>query len=322
VTSHDHSARALVVINPHARRGSAAHRYASIRAEVEAGFVVEHAMMDDAGRWIDAIHFARREGFERVIAVGGDGTVHAVANALLDKSLDGLPSASTSMNTSLGAVGLGSSNDFHKPIGRRAHGVPLRLGEPAPRDAGLATWKDARGELHARWFVVSASVGLVARANRRFSEQAGVIGTVARRSVDAGILVAAMSALARHRNVRARVRPSQDGRVAGEHIELSNFSAMLTPYLAGAFRYEPARGAGEGQLAFHLCRDMSRTDLLATMVRLLGGRFDASPKTRSCTAPAMCIELDEEDDLELDGELFRAKSIRLEARPSVLEVCS
>lgn len=319
MTSHDHvSARALVVINPRARRGSAARRYASIRAEVETGFLVEHTMMDDAGRWIDAIHFARRERFERVIAVGGDGTVHAVANALLDKPLDGFPS----MTTSLGAVGLGSSNDFHKPIRRRAHGVPLRLGQPTRRDAGLATWKDARGELHARWFVVSASVGLVARANRRFSEQAGVIGRVARRSVDAGILIAAMSALARHRNVRARVRPSQDGRAAADPIELSSLSAMLTPYLAGAFRYEPTRGAGEGQLAFHLCRDMSRTDLLATMVRLLGGRFDGSPKTRSCTAPAMCIELDEEDDLELDGELFRAKSIRLEARPSVLEVCS
>lgn len=53
------------------------------------------------------------------IAVGGDGTVNLLAQALLE-SVEW-------REISLGALGTGSSNDFHKPRRKRFHGLPARL---------------------------------------------------------------------------------------------------------------------------------------------------------------------------------------------------
>jgi len=309
--------RALVIVNPRARRGDAVARYERIRSEVEAGLRVRHVVMDAAGQWIEALEHARREGLDRVVAVGGDGTVHAVANALLS---DG-PVASG--GPVLGAVGLGSSNDFHKPVRSRARGVPVRCGPPAPRDVGLARWEDARGVEHARWFVVSASVGLTARANRRFSRPSrdGRLSSwLGARSVKAAIALAAAGALAAHHNVRARVLPSEDA--SPRQVEVSNLSVMLTPYLAGSFRYDAALAPGGGRFALHLCEGMSRPRLMMTMAELLRGRFEASPGTSSWSSRDVQIDLEEEDELELDGELFRARSVRFQAFGEALAVCA
>ncbi len=61
---------------------------------------------------------------------GGDGTVHALVEALALA-----PRRPPLDHLTLGAVGLGSSNDFHKPVGRRVGGVPVRLSpwRAAPR---------------------------------------------------------------------------------------------------------------------------------------------------------------------------------------------
>jgi diacylglycerol kinase family enzyme len=305
---------ALVIVNPRARRGAAVHAYARIRAEVEAGFQVRHALLDGSCDWLLAIDRARREGVDRVVAVGGDGTVHAVANALLS---DGL---GASREIALGAVGLGSSNDFHKPVRSRARGVPVRIGEASERDVGRATWEDARGRRHARWFLVSASMGLTARANRRFSRERGLAGWLGRRSVDAAIGYAAIGALLHQENAPARLSPTLEA--AARDVELSNLGVMLTPYLAGAFRYDTEVQPGGGRFAVHLCEGMTTLRLLSTMAGLLRGRFVSSPQLRSWASRAVTLELDEEDDLELDGELFRARSVHFEAFSRALSVCA
>jgi len=308
--------RALVILNPRARRGAAASDYDRVRSQVEAGFRVRDAILDGTGEWLRAVDRARREGVERVVAVGGDGTVHAVANAILG---DGSGTGAWS-GVTFGAVGVGSSNDFHKPCRTRLRGVPVRIGAPASRDAGLATWEDAVGVTRRRWFFVSASVGLSARANRRFSRELGTGAWLGARSVDAAIAYAAIGALLDHANVRARL-----GEGSGEperDVLVSNLGVMLTPYLAGTFRYGSDVQPGQGRFALHLCDGMTRLGLLRAMAALLGGRFGRAPGTSSWSSRAVSLELERDDDLELDGELFRARKVRFEAFSDVLSVCS
>jgi diacylglycerol kinase family enzyme len=305
---------ALVILNPRARRGAAVQRYATIRDEVESGYRVRHALLDGTCDWLVALDRARRDGVDRVVAVGGDGTVHAVANAILEHGIE------ASHELSLGAVGLGSSNDFHKPVRSRTRGIPIRMGAPAERDIGRATWEDARGARHARWFLVSASLGLGARANRRFSRDGGLAGWLGSRSVDAAIGYAALGALACHEDVSARLREGDDASV--REVAVSNLGVMLTPYLGGSFHYDTKVQPGGGRFAVHLCEGMTRPRLVTTMVHLLRGRFDASPHRKSWASRALTVDLDQEDDLELDGELFRARWVRFEAFSRALAVCA
>jgi diacylglycerol kinase family enzyme len=300
-----------VILNPRSCRGTAAARYEAVRAAVEDGFAVTRVLLDDRGAWCRALVRAHEEGVERVVAVGGDGTVNAVCHAMLSNRFP-------AHAMELGAVGLGSSNDFHKPARAIVSGIPLRIGVAERRDVGLATWEDESGRTRRRWFCVSGSIGLTARANVAYSRNTGFVAWLSKRSVDAAIALAAIQSLLVHTDVPARLCSSV---ASSGDVSLTNLSVMLTPYLAGVFRYDASILPGGGNFAVHLCEGLSRGAILRVMARLWRGRFGRTAGTSSWSAPHVSAALAAVDDLELDGELFRARSVRFELVPEALAVC-
>jgi YegS/Rv2252/BmrU family lipid kinase len=88
---------------------------------------------------------AAKQGVKHVVAVGGDGTVHEVANGLLRADSD----------AALGVVPVGSGNDFAKLIGVYGH-------DPARAVARLVTARSRRfdaGRVFDEWFVNSVGFG-------------------------------------------------------------------------------------------------------------------------------------------------------------------
>jgi YegS/Rv2252/BmrU family lipid kinase len=88
---------------------------------------------------------AVRDGARHVIAVGGDGTVHEVANGLLRSDAD----------AALGVVPVGSGNDFAKMLGMYGH-------DPVRAVARLVTATSRRfdaGRVFDEWFVNSVGFG-------------------------------------------------------------------------------------------------------------------------------------------------------------------
>src|SRR3990167_8035355 len=61
----------------------------------------------------------KKDSFENIISAGGDGTANGIINFLMARQL----------KNKVGAIGLGSSNDFHKPyaINRRYNNIPYIL---------------------------------------------------------------------------------------------------------------------------------------------------------------------------------------------------
>ncbi|MFO0847798.1 MAG: diacylglycerol kinase family protein [Gemmataceae bacterium] len=74
-----------VIYNPAAGRGRAARRFTALRRDY-AG-VAEFRPTERPGHAIELAYAAARRGFERVVAFGGDGTVHEVANGILASGL-------------------------------------------------------------------------------------------------------------------------------------------------------------------------------------------------------------------------------------------
>lgn len=283
--------RALIVVNERSRLGG---RYPSIAKALERGLVVSRVGFD--ADWRRALDEAR---FDLVVAAGGDGTVSAVASALVERDLD----------VPLGAVALGTSNDFHKPFGHRVCGVPVRT-EPRGRrraDVGVAAYEDELGRVHRRVFVVSASLGATARGNRIFSER-----TRAARSGAWAITSAAVEAIATQANL--------DATVDGRRVSLTNLSVSKTAWLTGGLRYDDE--VRPGLLSVHLCEGMSPARLLCTLLSMARGRFRGLPGTSSAHAARLVVELDAPADLELDGELVRACKVSFEVLPERLWVCT
>ena len=128
--------RALVLLTTNARPGQGGDRYAVVQPIIDDLFETRIAETEPAGN-DGAVRAALDDGIRTFIAAGGDGTVNALVDALVRLrgtiALDDL---------TLGAIGLGSSNDAHKPVEREIGGIPVRIDaqRALPRDVGIARW--------------------------------------------------------------------------------------------------------------------------------------------------------------------------------------
>jgi YegS/Rv2252/BmrU family lipid kinase len=137
---------AHVILNPAAGRG-AARRAESVvaRAFRSQGWAVDVTRTNGPGHGQELAAAAARDGAKQVVAVGGDGTVHEVANGLLDSDSD----------AALGVIPVGSGNDFAKLTGMYVH-------DPAYAVAQLVTARSRRfdaGRVLGEWFVNSVGFG-------------------------------------------------------------------------------------------------------------------------------------------------------------------
>jgi len=137
---------AHVILHPAAGRG-AARRVESIvaRAFRAQGWAVDVVRTEGPGHAQVLAAQAVRQGAKHVVAVGGDGTVHEVANGLLGGNTD----------AALGVVPIGSGNDFAKLLGLFGH-------DPLHAVARLVTARSRRfdaGRVAGEWFVNSVGFG-------------------------------------------------------------------------------------------------------------------------------------------------------------------
>jgi len=146
----------LLLVNPAAGRGRAgrlieAARLACARCWPEVRVAVTTA----PGEGLDLARRAGAVGCDRVIALGGDGTVHEAANGIL-----GLPPES---RPALGVIPCGTGNDYAKLAGTHGAGVE----EAVHRLAGARLVRLDAGRALDEYFINSLGIGFDAEVARR-----------------------------------------------------------------------------------------------------------------------------------------------------------
>ncbi len=260
------------------------------------------------------------QGRRLFVAAGGDGTVQLLADALM-RTLTWEERQSIQM----GAIGLGSSNDFHKPV-HRDHRIaewPVRLDYPqaAGRDVGLLEiYDDPDSEVpsHRHHFLVSASIGIVALGNQLFNAGDGLIGLTKGFWTNAAISLAAVSACARHRPLHLTLStPDEPNR----EEELVHFGVMKSPYLAGSLRYDFDVSENDGRFGVALARRMSRASAFLSMLALLRSRFSQKRHHEHFQVPVISATASETIPVELDGEVLAGRRFDFQVMPRSLRVC-
>jgi diacylglycerol kinase (ATP) len=304
---------AVVLLNPASGGGRGLARWAKVEGAVAAGRRLRIVQTDVAGTWRSDVRWAMAEGARLFIAAGGDGTVSALVDELV-RGRDGVPLEAFT----LGAVGLGSSNDFHKPFARSIGGVPVRI-EPScdRRDVCVARYVAADGATHSRCFLISASVGVVAEANAFFNEGDRVERWLRGKWTGGAILYAAQRTIATFRNIDARL--TADGRT--EEAAITNLSISKTPFVSGMFRYDASVSPDDGLLAVHLCEAMSRVETLRALADLARGRFQGRPKRRHWRSSRVALAAGGAVALELDGEVCLARRVSFGVLAEKVGIC-
>jgi len=133
--------RIKLIINPNADMGNAWRQAASLKHIAE-----DHGAPDWAGtvyptHATELAKQAAEEGYDIVVALGGDGTVHEVINGLMQ--------ADVAKRPMLGVVPFGSGNDFAHNIGMPSDPQKAlsSLLNGTPRKIDLATIEDEHGRM-------------------------------------------------------------------------------------------------------------------------------------------------------------------------------
>jgi len=155
----------LLIVNPRAGGGRAGRTFASLKPVVENALgAVDVQRTESPGHGIALARAAAESGRELVVAIGGDGTLHEVANGILDAG------AEAAKKTALGFVAQGTGGDFRKSLGlehRLDHYLAaISSGRERCVDVGRATFRLPGGKSASRWFVNILSAGLGGKVDR------------------------------------------------------------------------------------------------------------------------------------------------------------
>lgn len=306
---------ALVVLNPAAHGGTGARRFAAIRPAVESLFDATVVVTQPDDAWTGDVRAALARGARLFVAAGGDGTAHAVLNALVDAP--GRPPLDA---ITLGAIGLGSSNDLHKPARRRIAGIPVLLDTSgaAPRDLIHCSYVSGPAAHHA-CILVSASLGVTACANARFSEDTAVARRLREASTAAAIAWAAVRTLVAWSNLPATIR-IDDGKPM--RLALSSLNVLKTEWLSGLLHFGHPVEPDSGDFDVALAAGLGRTRLALDILALLRGHFDGRASHQRVRARSLDVHLDVETPLEMDGETVAARAVHFDMFPERIRLCA
>ena len=285
----------LVIVNPAAARGTGARLWPRLEPALRARFpgltVRATGARGDAERW--AGEWAAEHADDPVIAVGGDGTVHEVVNGLLrDRP-----------TCRLGVIPAGTGNDFARNVGIPADPLAaaerIAGGNVAKIDAGRVEFSGDGGDLRARTFVNSASVGVSPRANHI----AGSVGRMVPGRLRYGL--GGILALLAERAGRYTVASA--GRIVFQGRAL-NLTFANGPSFGGGMRISPDSVLTDGALDQVVIGDLGRVRALLALSRLYAGghvRMRGVGVTR-LRDPVQVTREDGGMLLEADGEEWSA----------------
>jgi len=229
-----------------------------------------------------------------VIAVGGDGTIHEIANGLVGG------------NCTLGIVPVGSGNDFVKMLNLpRSYAAALeviRRGKTLTMDLG---------KVNDRYFINGLGLGFDAEVVIELQKVKGLRGF-------ALYLYAVFKTLRRLR--KRAVSMELNGR--RENREVFMINVGNGEYLGGGFRLTPGAKIDDGALDVCIFRALSLGEVLRHLPKALSGKHVELPQVEFLRASELVVESSEGFPVHADGELLGGGVTRLEISllPQALKV--
>lgn len=289
--------RLLVVRNPAAGRGRALREWGEVaRRLAEAGVDYDEVATTRPREALD-IAQERSAGYDGVVAVGGDGTVHEVVNGLMRAG----------GKAALGVIPLGSGDDFAKLL-------------PGDAVARLATADSTRFDVgrivagaEARYFANGMDIGFGAHG-------AANVRRVPRLLTGFGAYLGALF-LTMLRYPLLRVRAQLDDAPPFD-LTTAMTAAMNGTTFGGSFRVCPEARPDDGLLDLLLVDAVGRLEILRLVPKILRGAHAGDPRLRMARARRLRIESEEPLLVEADGEIAfdAARRLEIEILPGALRV--
>ena len=273
--------RTKIILNPYSNRWQARERVAEVeQLFTDAKADYELVQTTKAGEGIDLAQTAVYEGFEAVVAAGGDGTINEVINGLLRAAGD-------EPTIPFGILPLGTANDFNLMAG-----LPATLPDAAAVIIQGKTRQIDAGQVNGRYFINNSAAAMepmVTIENIRMKRLSGEIRYI----------VALIKAI-------LKIKAWQ------MHIEWDNGSYDGPTYLlsvcnsprTGGFPMAPGAEIDDGLFDLVLAPEVSRVTLLKLLVRLMQGTHIDHDQVTFTRTTGLFLTSQPGTPLHADGEVF------------------
>ncbi len=263
-------------------------------SSVEQRYELYETREDD--RLVDIVHRALEQGFDLVVAGGGDGTVSGVADGLAHQDVP------------LGILPVGTGNALAHDLGipmEPEAALDLLLGEHSVRRIDALKIDD-------RFFVLNASVGISAEimqdttsdVKRRFGRLAYLWNAL-------------LKLFGLERYPFTLTIDGQDTQLRATEIMVLNSGAIGTPYLHWGIDIQ----LDDGQVGVYALRPRTVWDLFRMGANLLLGRGKGHPGMRHFDATQrIAIQADRPLQVQGDGEVIGHTPVEIQIVPGAVRV--
>jgi diacylglycerol kinase (ATP) len=288
--------RAFVIVNPRSGGGRAGRTFSEVRAVLERRLgPVSVAFTESTGHAIELTRDAVRDGSKLVVAVGGDGTLHEVANGVLEAG----------GGAAVGYVGQGTGGDFRRTLGLEhrldAYVAAIASGRERTIDVGKLRYRDTAGKPAVRWFVNILSAGMGGLVDRYVSETTKALGG------KAAYFWASTKALVECRRGRLRCDVELDGDRHQRTVETYMIAICNGRYFGSGMHVAPMAKPDDGRFEVVSMDAPGKLAFAAFSRRIYEGQHLSAPGVQHFGCDRISIDLENERArgvflLDVDGE--------------------
>lgn len=252
---------------------------------------------------------AINDGYRRIIAVGGDGTVNEVVNGLF------IQKKVKTTDILLAVIPMGTGNDW-----LRMYGIPKTYNDSIKsiveaytivQDVGLITYTETLIK-HERYLANMAGIGFDAIANRYFNamKDEGKKGSWL-------YILGSLKALFRYRSKHFTIKV--DDKIVFDD-DMFNASIGIGPYNGGGMLPNPKAVFDDGLFDITIVKKLNKIWLLSSVSKLYNGKIHSHPKVVSATGRYITVESRPESPIEIDGEALGFSPFTFKIIPKAISV--
>jgi YegS/Rv2252/BmrU family lipid kinase len=251
-----------------------------------------------------------KEGYSKIIVVGGDGTMNEVINGVFAQK------RIRTTEVMLGMISVGTGNDwarmFNIPADYEGAVRTIKRQKTFIQDAGLVNYRK-NGKAWNRYFINIAGMGFGARVVERTNRM-----KAKGKSGPALYFYNIFYSLIRYKSQKAAIE--MDGESFSRKIFSLNVG--ICKYNGGGMIQVPHAIADDGLYSITLIKKIGKLNVLANIKKLYNGNIIYHSKVETYTAKSMQIDGSSLLQVETDGESLGHLPVKFQIIPKSVRVIS
>lgn len=282
--------RYLFILNPWAGRGTGAKVIQRVMQAATAQGLDYRVTLTARPRHAMELAHEAADGYDVVVAVGGDGTVHEVVNGLLAAS-------SGEVTRPLGIVPIGSGDDFANHLRLPAHSIEkcvARIAQGEPRRVDI-------GRVNGEYFANEVGLAFEAYVTAESRKVTAPVGPLI-------YLIAIFRSLGSYSLPRLRLR-WEGGEVEREMLMVSVANGHRA---GGGMLFAPDADARDGLFDVVMADAMGRGEILRLLPKVYQGKHISEEPVTVVRTPWLTVDSNKPLPVQADGEILALDMRHLE----------